>query len=46
MSQILLDADLSLAEADVIAVKVQRLLIEKVPEMSDVVVGVRPLTRH
>jgi cation diffusion facilitator family transporter len=44
--QILLDADLSLAEADFIAVKVQRLLIEKVPEMSDVVVGIRPLTRH
>ncbi len=44
--QILLDGRLSLAEADEIAVKVQRLLIEKVPEMSDVVVGIRPMSRH
>jgi cation diffusion facilitator family transporter len=42
--QLLLDGQLSLIEADAIAVRVQRLLIEQVPEMSDVVVGVRPDT--
>lgn len=40
--QILLDGHLSLVEADAIAVRVQKLLIEQVPEMTDVMVGVRP----
>jgi cation diffusion facilitator family transporter len=40
--QILLDCQLRLAEADAIAVRVQKLLIEQVPEMTDVMVGVRP----
>lgn len=40
--QILLDPRLSLLEADQIAQHVKKLLIEKVPEMTDVVVGMRP----
>lgn len=42
--QILLDPKISLLEADRIARRVKRLLIEKVPEVSDVVVGIRPGT--
>ena len=42
--QILLDPKISLLEADQIARRVKRLLIEKVPEVSDVVVGIRPGT--
>lgn len=40
--QILLDPDLTLREADRIAREVKSLLLEQVPEMADVVVGVRP----
>lgn len=40
--QILVDGDLTLNEADLIATRVQRVLIAEVPEMSDVVVSVRP----
>jgi cation diffusion facilitator family transporter len=40
--QILLDRELRLVEADRIANQVKRLLIDKVPEMTDVVVGIRP----
>ncbi len=40
--EILLDAQLSLDQADRIARRVHHLLIERVPEMSDVVVGIRP----
>jgi cation diffusion facilitator family transporter len=40
--QILLDGDLSLNQADEIAVRVQQRLIAEVPEMTDVVVSVRP----
>lgn len=40
--QILLDGELSLNEADQVAIRVQRVLIAEVPEMSDVVVSVRP----
>ncbi len=39
-----LDPDLTLREADRIARKVQKVLIEKVPEMTDVVVGISPKT--
>ena len=41
--QILLDPELTLREADRIALKVKSLLLEEVPEMADVVVGIRPL---
>jgi len=44
--QILLDQELTLAEADAIAVKVQRLLIEEIREMTDVVVGIQPFNKH
>ncbi|MFU8833323.1 MAG: cation diffusion facilitator family transporter [Wenzhouxiangella sp.] len=40
--QILLDPDLTLAEADVIAMEVQQLLISEVRDMADVVVDIRP----
>jgi len=42
--QILLDPDLSLREADRIALEVKSLLLAEVPEMADVVVGVQPIT--
>lgn len=40
--QIMVDGELTLDDADLIATRVQRLLIAEVPEMSDVVVSVRP----
>ncbi len=40
--QILLDPELTLAEADAIARGVQQLLISEVRDMADVVVGIRP----
>jgi cation diffusion facilitator family transporter len=40
--QIVLDPELTLREADRIALEVKSRLLEQVPEMADVVVGVRP----